>query len=74
MFYRLQQLIIFVLHLCLLGWMIFILQESGKMKSLEVFLHFLGMSAMGAGLIYGCARWARYHHEKGTPGQMGEGP
>ena len=32
----------------------------------EVILHFLGMSALGAGLIYGTAQWARYHHEKET--------
>tara|TARA_B100000927_G_scaffold17844_1_gene13814 strand:+ start:627 stop:749 length:123 start_codon:yes stop_codon:yes gene_type:complete len=30
----------------------------------EVILHFSGMSALGASLIYGTAQWAKYHHQK----------
>jgi len=62
--YRAQQLIIFVLHLILLRWMFYILSNSGRMPMLEVFYHFLGMSIMGALLIRGSAFWARHHYIK----------
>ena len=62
--YRTQQLIIFVLHLILLRWMFYVLSNSGRMATVEVFYHFLGMSAMGALLIRGSAYWARHHYIK----------
>lgn len=62
--YRTQQLIIFVLHLILLRWMFYVLSNSGRMQTLEVFYHFLGMSVMGALLIRGSAYWARHHYIK----------
>lgn len=63
-FYRLQQLIILALHLILLKWITFALNESGVMTTTEVMAHFSGMAIMGAALIRGCAAWAKYHHEK----------
>lgn len=62
--YRLQQLIIFVLHMILLKWMYYTLSNSGSLSTTEVFYHFIGMSVMGAVLIRGCAAWARYHYLK----------
>jgi predicted membrane protein len=62
--YRFQQAIIFVLHLILLYWMYYTLSRSGILSTLEVFYHFLGMSAMGAFLIRGTAFWARHHYLK----------
>lgn len=62
--YRLQQLIIFVLHLILLKWMYFTLANSGRLTMNEVFYHFIGMSIMGALLIRGTAYWARHHYIK----------
>lgn len=62
--YRTQQLIIFVLHLILLRWMFYVLSNSGRMQTLEVFYHFIGMSVMGALLIRGSAYWARHHYIK----------
>lgn len=62
--YRLQQVIIFVLHLVLLKWMYYTLSNSGSFSTAEVFYHFIGMSVMGAVLIRGCAYWARYHYLK----------
>ena len=44
--------------------MVYVLQNTGSMEMIEVIYHFLGMSALGAGLIYGCAQWAKYHHQK----------
>ena len=64
--YRLQQFLILVLHLVLLYWIIYVLQNTGRMQMTEVILHFLGMSALGAALIYGTAQWAKYHHERET--------
>lgn len=63
-FYRFQQALILILHLLLLWWMVYVLQNTGSMEMMEVIYHFLGMSALGAGLIYGCAQWAKYHHQK----------
>lgn len=64
LWYRLQQLIIFVLHLILLKWMYYTLSNSGSLSTTDVFYHFIGMSIMGAVLIRGCAYWARYHYLK----------
>lgn len=62
--YRTQQLIIFVLHLILLKWMYFTLANSGRLSMTEVLYHFVGMSVMGALLIRGSAYWARHHYIK----------
>lgn len=62
--YRTQQLIIFVLHLILLRWMFYVLSNSGRMPTTEVFYHFTGMSVMGALLIRGSAYCARHHYIK----------
>jgi hypothetical protein len=64
LFYRIQQLIILVLHLVLLKWMYFTLSNSGALSTTEVFYHFTGMSLMGAGLIRGTAYWAKHHYIK----------
>jgi sugar phosphate permease len=63
-FYRLQQLVILILHLVLLRWMFYALTETGVMTTQVVLFHFVGMSIYGAGLIRGCAAWAKYHYEK----------
>jgi hypothetical protein len=62
--YRIQQLIIFLLHLVLLKWMYYTLSNSGSLTITEVFYHFIGMSIMGALLIRGSAYWARHHYIK----------
>lgn len=62
--YRLQQVLIFVLHLILLKWMFYTLTNSGLMTTTEVFSHFIGMSIMGALLIRGTAWWAKHHYIK----------
>lgn len=63
-FYRIQQLIIFILHLILLKWMYFTLSNAGALTTTEVFYHFIGMSIMGALLIRGTAYWAKHHYIK----------
>ena len=62
--YRMQQLLIVVLHLILLKWMFFALSESGSMTTQEVLLHFLGMAIFGGLLIRSCAAWGKWHFEK----------
>lgn len=62
--YRIQQLIVLVLHLILLKWMLYTLQESGVLPFMTVLLHFLGMSVFGGLLIFGTAKWAKRLHEK----------
>ncbi|MAF78094.1 MAG: hypothetical protein CME63_14185 [Halobacteriovoraceae bacterium] len=66
-FYRLQQLVILVLHLILLKWMHYALTETGQQTTGIVLAHFAGMSVYGALLIRGCAAWAKYHYEKDIP-------
>ena len=60
--YRLQQLLILVLHLILLKWMHYALTELGMEQTQVVLLHFTGMSIYGAALIRGCAAWGKYRH------------
>lgn len=62
--YRLQQVLLFVLHIVLLKWMFYALNETGSMDTVTVMLHFLGMSIYGALLIIGCAKWAKWHFER----------
>jgi apolipoprotein N-acyltransferase len=64
LWYRLQQLIILILHFVLLYWMYFTLTHSGMMSTLTVFYHFIGMSILGALLIRGTAYWAQHHYLK----------
>jgi len=63
-FYRFQQLILFILHIILLKWMYYSLSQTGSLPTEVVLYHFFGMSVYGALLIVGCAKWAKYHHEK----------
>jgi hypothetical protein len=72
LWYRIQQLIIFLLHLVLLKWMYYTLTHSGSLAITEVFYHFIGMSIMGALLIRGSAYWARYHYVKEIKKQHGD--
>ena len=62
--YRLQQLVILVLHLLLLWWMKYTLFEAGVMTISQTMLHFVGMSIFGALLIRGTAWWAKRHYLK----------
>lgn len=62
--YRLQQLLILILHLILLKWMFYTLTHAGMLTMDKVFYHFIGMSIMGALLIRGTAYWARHHYIK----------
>ncbi|MGB0454333.1 MAG: hypothetical protein ACPGJV_11535 [Bacteriovoracaceae bacterium] len=60
--YRLQQVFIFVLHILLLYWIVYVLNNSSELSVTETFYHFTGLSFAGAGLIIGCAKWAKWHH------------
>jgi hypothetical protein len=62
--YRAQQVFIFVLHLVLLYWIYFILNQAGTLSTKEVLYHFLGASIFGSLLIRGCAAWGKHHHLK----------
>tara|TARA_B100000886_G_C20034392_1_gene331204 strand:- start:50 stop:253 length:204 start_codon:yes stop_codon:yes gene_type:complete len=64
--YRFQQFLILIAHLILLWWIIYVLQNSGQFTVEKTILHFLGLSAMGAGLIFGTAKWAKYHHKNNS--------
>jgi len=64
LFYRIQQVVIFVIHIILLGWIYWLLQNTGNMTTEYVFAHFTGIGIYGALLIRGCAAWAKYHHLK----------
>lgn len=62
--YRMQQVFIFVIHIILLYWIYWLLQNTGNLSTEKVLLHFTGIGTYGALLIRGCAAWAKYHHEK----------
>ena len=64
LFYRVQQVVIFILHLVLLKWMFYSLSETGSLPTTTVMMHFFGMSVYGALLIVGCAKWAKWHYEQ----------
>ena len=56
---RIQQLVILILHLILLRWIWYTLNNAGAMTTTETLLHFSGIGLFGAVLIFGCAKWAR---------------
>jgi hypothetical protein len=58
--YRLQQVVIVILHLLLLYWIFYALRETGHMKSEYVFYHFVGIGVFGTALIKGCAEWGKW--------------
>ena len=62
--YRIQQVIIFIVHILLLWWIYWLLQNTGALTQTHVLLHFTGIATYGAVLIRSCAAWAKYHHEK----------
>ena len=62
--YRLQQLLVLILHLALLKWMLYALYEGGSLPLSEVMAHFFGMAVYGGCLIMGTATWAKYHHRR----------
>jgi len=64
MSYRIQQLIILILHLVLLYWIYYVLNNSGSMTTDIVLYHFLWMAIYGAILIRGCAAWGKYLYSK----------
>ncbi|OIQ19842.1 MAG: hypothetical protein BM556_04990 [Bacteriovorax sp. MedPE-SWde] len=62
--YRAQQVIIFIIHILLLWWIYWLLQNTGNLTTEKVFIHFTGIGIYGALLIRGCAAWAKHHHLK----------
>ncbi len=42
---------IFIAHLFLLAWMLFVLKNAGSMTFNHVMWHFIGLALFGAGLI-----------------------
>lgn len=63
-FYRIQQALIFIIHIVLLYWIYWLLQNTGNLSTTEVLSHFTGIGIYGALLIRGCAAWAKHHHLK----------
>lgn len=46
---------VFIAHILLLYWMLFVLKDAGIMKFNQVMLHFIGMAIFGSSLIIGTA-------------------
>lgn len=62
--FRTQQILIFLAHLLLLKWIFYALYEGGTMSSLDLLFHFGGMAIFGAGLIRLSAFVAKRNYEK----------
>jgi len=56
--------VIFLTHLLLLGWILFVLRNSGNWQMLHVFYHFLGLAIYGTLLIVISAKGIKYFHIK----------
>lgn len=64
LFYKFQQLLIFIIHILLLYWILHLLSHAGELDTKAVILHFSGIGLYGALLIRGTAYWAKWHHLK----------
>lgn len=67
--YRIEKTLIFLSHFILLGWMIYLLRQSGQWETLTVFIHFFFLSCFGAFLIYyaaGSGRRERIRELRGS--------
>lgn len=53
----LSKILITIVHLILLGWIIYLLNEGGNLLTHEIALHFLGIGLMGVILIRGTAKF-----------------
>ena len=62
---RIQQFVILILHLVLLRWIWYTLNNAGAMSITETLTHFSGIGTYGALLIFGCAQWAKRRYVKG---------
>lgn len=60
--YKIQFVVIFIIHIALLYWIYWLLQNTGVLSTMKVMLHFTGIAIYGASLIRGCAYWAKWHH------------
>ncbi|MFG1494674.1 hypothetical protein ABMA75_13985 [Halobacteriovorax sp. ZH4_bin.1] len=60
--YKIQFVVIFIIHIALLYWIYWLLQNTGVLSTVSVMLHFTGIALYGALLIRGCAAWAKWHH------------
>lgn len=60
--YKIQFVVIFIIHIVLLYWIYWLLQNTGILSTTAVMLHFTGIALYGAALIRGCAYWAKWHH------------
>ncbi|AYF45515.1 MULTISPECIES: hypothetical protein [unclassified Halobacteriovorax] len=60
--YKLQFVVIFIIHIALLYWIYWLLQNTGALSTMKVMAHFTGIAIYGALLIRGCAAWAKWHH------------
>ena len=60
--YKIQFVVIFVIHIALLYWIYWLLKSTGILSTTAVMLHFTGIALYGALLIRGCAYWAKWHH------------
>ena len=60
-----QWSIILILHLLLLAWIVYLLQNTNLLSLTEVMIHFTGIALFGAGLIRFCAflAYKRYKNE-----------
>ncbi len=52
--------LVFVAHIVLLYWILFVLKDAGLMKFTEVMLHFVGLAIFGSSLIIGTALGTKY--------------
>lgn len=57
-----ENILIFLLHIFYLGWILFVLQESGTWEMKPIVLHFVGMAIYGGLLIRGSAYIIKRRH------------
>lgn len=57
--YRVEQILIGAIHILMLVWMVYVLQNFSLYTIKEVIFHFAGLSLYGALLIRGTAYWAK---------------
>lgn len=56
--------LVFIAHIALLFWMIYVLKNAGFMTFNEVLFQFIGLAIFGGGLIFSTAKGTKFIQNK----------
>lgn len=62
--HKVIKIVIFIIHIALLGWIVYLLGNGGNLKAEEIVYHFVGIGFLGVGLIRYTSKIEMYFFKK----------